>query len=344
MHWRRPFGQWVLNRKQPLTTWSFDGQPCVPLACANCEQPSSQAVRCVSKASGASLLVPYCSRCHKTLEAGKTRIVLAVCGALLAGLGALLAIPLCGLNVSAGVYALTIGLVSSVPLLCGALLRPQFVDGQTSADVAVWFNARELVGTNIRWMQSLALGNNGHVGARWGRTNLWRWPTSSVPALFVALAFAVYGLFYPTLVVLNLSPGEFDLWVDGEKRVTVGVSSLESADAARRLALPAGYHRLEAKLTADGELVQAANVYVEALGLYLFAPGASGQCFWTEVSSYGKHRTNDGKHRLGAKDGFIALPRQIDSWFTPNPAVNQDRFSSGGEMVALRHGPCAEQR
>lgn len=344
MNWWRPSGRWVFNRRQPLTLCRVAADPVrLPLECANCLEPSTQAVRCaVSGAATSTVLVPYCSRCHKALEAGKTRVTVAVCSSLVLGAGALLGVPLAAWDVSKLGYVFVTALASSLPLLLGLLFRPGTAEGQTSPDVAVWASARAMVGTNQRWMNQLAVDNNGEVTNGVGWTNLWTWPIGSGSVLLSLLAFGLYKVFYPTIVVLNLSVGEFELWVDGHKKATVGVSSLESHAAATWVTLPVGQHRLEVRLIGEGAPVRPVDVNIDALGSYLFAPGAVGHCFWTEAAAYGKTETHTTKRRLGGKDGFIVLPSTIDTWFAPNPPGNDDRHSSGGEMVALRHGRCSE--
>lgn len=345
MNWRRALGHWTLNDKQPLTAWATASEPLrVPFACANCLAPSTHTARCKlpGKAASAALLIPYCSRCYKSLEAAKTRVVFGVCASLGCALVALLAVPLSAWDLSMGLYAALVLVASLAPLILAFVVRPAPLEGQTSSDIAVWAEARVIVGTNARWMTELASGPGGVPETRAGRTRMWKWPTWSSVVLSPIVALAVYPLFYPPVMVLNLSVGEFTLLVDGRRKVTVGVTSLESATAASRITLPVGHHRLEARLSADGELLQAAEVNVDALGLYLFAPGADGHCFWTETSRYGKQRTEPAKRRLGGKDGFFVLPSRIDTWFAPNPPTNDDSRSSGGEMVALRHGRCSD--
>jgi hypothetical protein len=345
MNWRSSFGQWTLNRRQVLTECVVGAEPLkLPVECANCMQPSTVAVRCAGARGSATpaLLVPYCSRCYKSLEAGKTRVTLAVCASVLCGVGALLAVPLCALDISRWSYTCLILLASCIPVVVGVALRAKLANGQTASDLAVWFRARTLVGTNASWMAALVANNGGTISSSSGWSQLWTWPAWAASVLLTILAWASYRLFYSMIVVLNLAQGEFQLLVDGRHKVTVGVSSLESADAAVHLTIPAGRHRLEARATAEGELLQAAEVDIDALKQYLFAPGATGQCFWTETVSYGKTQADSEKRRLGSKDGLFVLPARIDTWFASNPPNNDDTFSSGGEMVALRHARCSD--
>lgn len=345
MDWRRALGQWARNEKQPLTVWTTATEPLrVPLSCANCLAASTHVSRCKlpGKPASAALLIPYCSRCYKALEVAKTRVVSAVCASFGCALVALLAVPLSAWDLSMGAYATLVFVASFVPLALVFAVRRAPLEGQTSSDIAVWGERQAIVGTNAQWITELAEGGDGTLHTRTGRTRTWTWPTWSSVVLSPVVALAVYPLFYPSVMVLNLSEGEFTLFVDGRAKVTVGVSSLESATAASRITIPVGHHHFEARLVADGELIRAANVKVDALGLYLFAPGANGHCFWTETSTYGKVQTEPTKRRLGGKDGFFVLPSRIDTWFASNPPNNDDTRSSGGEMVALRHGRCSE--
>jgi hypothetical protein len=341
-----PFGRFRFHRGQVLAACVDAREPLrLPLQCANCLAESTQAVRCSAPNSERStILVPYCSRCYRVLEAAKTHIAFAVAASLLLGIAVLVGVPLFGWDIPVWAYVALAFVGGGLPLFLTWTLRPLPLEGQTSRDLAVWWRAGVIVGTNTQWMETLARDNHGQVKLLHGRTRLWTWPTCSGALLLPIVAFALYQLLFPTVAVLNLAAGEFDLFVDGRKKATIGVSSLESADALLFVTVPAGRRYLEARLVADGERVQSAHVNVDAWGHYLFAPGAHGHCFWIESAAYGRSVAKTMKRPLGVKDGFMVLPDHIDTWFAANPPANEDTRSSGGEMVALRHGRCGEQK
>jgi hypothetical protein len=284
----------------------------------------------------------------RRFEEHKTRLAISLAAALLLGLAGLLGLPLLPLQLTLFSYSTWVLSVCIAPLVIGWWLekRQSREAGQTAAEVAAWWDTRGLVGTNGDWFRALAELNRG-VARATGKRPRWSWRKLVVPATFLAISPTAFQWLFPTLVVLNLSPSEFELVVDGVARGTVGVTSLESTSAGLRLPLGAGRHVLEARSRVaapdDAAVLHRAEVDLDAGDEYLFAPGADGYCFWLERTVYGR---SDGRSRvqpLGGKDGFFHLPSLVDTWFAANPEPNSDRRSTGGEMVAVRHGRCADK-
>lgn len=323
----------------------------LPNRCANCGEAAGASARLAPPfgVAGRALLIPYCSRCARTVEQSKTRSAIAVAASFLVGLVLLLGLPLMPGRFSMLTYGMVVTLGAALPLLEAwfASRRKRHEAGQTSAEAGVWWDKRGLLGSNAAWMSELAELNQGVAQTlpRWQRPVNWQ--VALLPATFAAVSPSVFQWLFPTLVVLNLSPTDFDLVVDGVTRGTVGVTSLESSSAGLRLPLGAGKHVLEARPRGDGVDTPPATYRVEvaldAGDEYLFAPGSDGHCFWLERTVYG---AADGKSRvqaLGGKDGFFRLPSPVDTWFGANPQPNADRVSTGGEMVAIRQGRCADK-
>jgi hypothetical protein len=122
---------------------------------------------------------------------------------------------------------------------------------------------------------------------------------------------------------------------------------LESVNAGVRIPLSAGPHVIEARPepmdVSAPEGPFRVEVDVDAGGEYLFAPGAVGYCFWLERTAYGVRGGKSRVQPLGGKDGFFRLPAAVDTWFASNPEPNSDTVSTGGEMVAVRHGRCSDK-
>jgi hypothetical protein len=166
--------------------------------------------------------------------------------------------------------------------------------------------------------------------------------------LCVGAAPQAYAFLFPSLLVLNLAPTEFELVVDGRSRGRVEPSSLESREAGLRLRIPAGKHTLAARPLDGSAPFEVRQVAFNAAGSYLFAPVSDEFCFWLETDQYGRTQdpaaaaaTSSRKYQaLPVGHHFWQLPTRIDTWFGDNPAVGNDAISSGGSMVALRQARC----
>lgn len=352
----------------------------LPAGCANCGQLAGASTRLAPPwgVKGRAILVPQCARCARRFEQWKTRQAVGLGISVLLGLGLLLGLPLAQIPLGMFGYGVLVTFGATLPLVLVWLVDRRRVaePDQTSAEVALWWDRNGITGTNREWITELAILNsakedverttNGSVptAAPSGVTpsvagDLGPAPTPPIaevsprplslqrlvlPVTFAAISPSVYQWLFPTLVVLNLSPTEFELVVDGATRGVVGVTSLESTSAATRLSLGAGHHVLEARPRGES-LEDVAQTYRVNVSLqpgeeYLFAPGSDGHCFWLERTVYGRADGKARKQPLGGKDGFFRLPSSIDTWFAANPEPNADRVSTGGEMVALRQGRC----
>lgn len=333
----------ALSLRRPAQVWSVVHEQedfSLPLECANCAANAGHAVRCATRTR--NVLVPYCARCLRSLEREKTQLAVAVSASLFIGLTLLLVLPWTGLGLRLPGY-LGWSLVGVLlPLVWVALVSSGTAAGQTTSGSAVWWEGDTLVGTNQAWMEQLAALNETRVTSKTGKRPILGWPFAVIPLTIAAIAPAAYATFFPTVVVLNLSPHDLELLVDGRPAQRVPVSSLESSDAAVRLPLPAGTHWFEARTVAESAAVARVQVTLDAGALYLFAPGAANHCFWLERDTYGKASEAPIIRRLGGKDGFFSIPTRIDSWFSPNPDPGADTRSSGGDMVALRHARCPD--
>lgn len=352
----------------------------LPANCANCAEPAGASAR-LNPPWGVrqrALLVPYCARCARRLEQHRTRNAVAVGAAFCLGLVAALGLPLVPAPWTLFSYGATVTAVAALPAVVAWFLAARRVPepGQTSAEVALWWDKGTLRGTNAAWMAELAAQNrqpqpsanpptDGVSAGSQPRpsddptareaaplrslsprtaSRPFGWQGLVFPFTFAALSPGLFQWLFPTLVVLNLSPAEFELVIDGASRGVVGVTSLESTQAATRLSLGAGTHALEAR--PRGESADAppttyrVDVAIEAGEEYLFAPGSDGYCFWLERTAYGSAAGKSRRQTLGGKDGFFRLPAAIDTWFAANPEPNADRVSTGGEMVALRQSRC----
>lgn len=330
--------------------WTFepsaDAVLALPNRCANCGEPGGASVRLQPPLGKPwrPVLAPHCSRCARRLEQRKTRHILAAAAGFFVGLALLLGLPLTRSMLGMVTYCAIATLGSVVPFGVAWWMSRRVVSepGQSAPEVAIWWDKRGLRGTNQAWFEELATLNGGAVQASENVRPIV-WAGLIVPATLLAVAPTAFQWLFPIVTVLNLSPVDFELVVDGTSHGVVGVTSLESTSAGKRVALGAGSHVLEAR-AIDGESGETYRVeaVVEAGEEYLFAPGATGYCFWLERNVYGARDGKSHVHPLGGKDGFFRLPSIVDTWFAPNPEPNSDRRSSGGEMVAVRHGRCAE--
>jgi hypothetical protein len=330
--------------------WTFepsaDAVLTLPNRCANCGDPGGASVRLQPPFAKPwrPVLAPHCARCAQRFEQRKTRHILAAAAGFLVGLVLLLGLPLARPTLGMVSYCTLATLGSAVPFGVAWWFARRVVSepGQSDAEVAIWWDKRGLRGTNREWFEELAALNRGAAQGS-AKVRPLVWAAFIVPATFLAVGPTAFQWLFPTVTVLNLSPIDFELVVDGRSYGVVGVTSLESTSAGKRVALGAGSHILEARPTdGEGSETYRVEVDVEAGEEYLFAPGATGYCFWLERTVYGARDGKSHVHPLGGKDGFFRLPSVVDTWFAPNPEPNSDRRSSGGEMVAVRHGRCAE--
>lgn len=340
----------VANRPRRASVLELEPKTVVlPRACANCDDVASAAVR--ESRAGQSLLIPYCHRCARTLARAGTAQLGAVLAAAILVVTLLLTLPWMFATLELVGFAAIVAGAAALPLLFAALLRPRTEAGQRCTGRAVfWLRDGQLACFNEGWAQTLAESTASsesppQLTSRSLREPLlprWTWV---IPVLGLALAPSVHGFAYPSLVVLNFSPTEVLLTIDGKSVAAVEPTSLEARRAGTRLRVAAGSHQLSVVDTA-GELVEQRELRLRAGALHLYAVAASEYCFWLEIDRYGKPQGEDAHERelqpLDTGSPFWVIPTRIDSWFGKNPEATDDRRSSGGSMVALRHARCAE--
>jgi hypothetical protein len=160
-----------------------------------------------------------------------------------------------------------------------------------------------------------------------------------VPVSIAAVAAASYLWQHPRLYVLNLGDEPFSLSVDGlpTERIEPGFQRGRAAAASVRL--PRGEHAFEA-WDEHGRLLGEARGLLSGGRDHLFAPGGGDECFWLEVTGYGRDATFE-LLPLRSATRFFALQTDVDTWFeeSPEPPAS-DRRSTGGTLTALRHSPC----
>jgi hypothetical protein len=260
------------------------------------------------------------------------------------------ALPVLFVSLSFTGYACAVALGSLAPLALYVVLalRPAAVHAmkdpcRADAPAAFWTARRELACQN----EEFALAVAARQGAAWRVGRAAVAPPSAwlalPPVLALASAWILYPMHYPVLRVVNLSPVELSIYVDGKPFGVVQPSSAESSRAGLRTRVPAGARTLEAR-TPAGEALEQLRVHFEAGQSHLFAPASQGFCFWLESTRYG--RAPDPASPLAALDPdqrFWVLRQPIDSWFAPNPVPGAaDERSTGGVLTALRQGRCAE--
>jgi hypothetical protein len=146
---------------------------------------------------------------------------------------------------------------------------------------------------------------------------------------------------HPEVRVANVSDTAVVVSVDGRTLGAIDAVAGEAPNAAHRFRVPWGTHRFEAR-ALSGAVVDRTQAYVGREGPMLYAPAGSQQCFWLESRGYGRlGRPEDTVVALEAGRAFVQLPREVDSWFQPNPADRgRSDWLSGGERTTVRHGPC----
>lgn len=321
----------------------------LPPICACCAAPST-ASRVLRRAGAPPLVVPYCAECHARLGRLRTRALsFAVAGCLLAMTFAG-ALPVLFDSLSFVGYACAVALGSLVPAalhvvfaLRSAAVHVMKDPCRAEAPAVFWTARQELICRNEEFATAVAARHR--AAWRVGRTP-FATPSGWLalpPALALASAGILYPMHYPVLRVVNLSPVELSIYVDGEPFGVVQPTSAESSRAGLRTRVPAGARSLEAR-TPAGDALEHLRVQFEAGQSHLFAPASQGFCFWLESTRYG--RAPGPASPLAALDPeqrFWVLRQQIDSWFAPNPVPGAaDERSTGGVLTALRQGRCAE--
>jgi hypothetical protein len=321
----------------PRRVWWVAGdvarQP-MPLECAGC---GDAAAASPEGARGAAR-VPYCSTC---LDAHARYAAVAVGCAALAVLSAVtvaLAFPLLWPRAALGVHLLWAVLAALLPLAALGLAAryPRRIGAARSlwpilgsgCIVERYAFAERLASAAERTPRALRLPPFAYRIAWW-----------CVPALALVLAALAFAWHHPRLRVLNLTGERIELLVDAGLEATIDPVRQREAEAVVTLRLPRGQHSLEARDARGRNLAEAR---VELLGgrEHLYAPGGSDECFWLEVTGYGRDETRE-LLTLASATRFFSLEKEVDTWLSANPPPSAaDRRSTGGTLTALRHSPC----
>lgn len=159
----------------------------------------------------------------------------------------------------------------------------------------------------------------------------------------------------PTIRLVNATHHPLRVRVDDGKRariVVVPPTSTETSEGGVVLRLAPGSHAFAVIAEAPGAPVPApVSASLTTYGNYLFAAATDDQCFFIQRTLYGvagaAGATAAGTGRavpeepLPPERRLWALPRTIDAVFSPNPPpLPGDRWSTGGERVALRQRRC----
>jgi hypothetical protein len=315
----------------------------VPGGCACCGN-SAASSRVEVRPDGKSLIIAYCDACQRHASGTTTRSLSAGVAGLLIAISLSLALPLAWENSRLGPFVLVVVVASIAPLLVTTLLAASPRPGHTAAGRAAWWTAAgELACTNPRWANELS--RSAGVGARVARLRdgpLSAW-TLAGPIIALIGAPIAHRFHHPLVRVVNLSDARIEIYVDGRRMGSVDSTSAESPAAGTELRVASGSRTFHA-VSSDGQQLDRARVSVRSGARHLYAPGSAGHCFWLERTRYGRSGPDASeRHALGGAVAFWILPRDLDTWFAPNPEPGEvDRRSSGGELLAVRQARCSE--
>lgn len=323
---RRP----IAYRLHPLHTPSFANPYCV---C--CGIPTSGTLQGLFGS-------PHCEECFAHAERASTRRLAVTLASCIVGGAVALALPL--LSPSAG--WVQVGLLSLAaalaPLLVDLLWFARVKSPHTTADHAVWRAGPDVLWCSRRGTARDLLRASAHGGTtiRATRVALRRFPwwMFSGAVLATPLALAAHTFYHPVLRVLNLSGRSLTLLVDGVPQLTLGSTSSESPLAGAQLRIAAGEHELSVH-SSSGQPLAHHRVRFTGGRYHLYAP-LSEQCFWLETTGYGREAPYQARRDLPRDPPFWPLPDDIDLWLTAAPTSEGPSRLSGGQLTALRQGPC----
>jgi hypothetical protein len=316
----------------------------VPGGCACCNGAASSSRVETRPADGETLIVPYCDGCQRHASRSTTRSLSSAVAGLLIGVSFSLALPLAWEGAPLWAFVLVCVLCASLPALSASAFAPRPAPAHTAAGRAAWWTSHgELACTNPRWATELA--RSAGVDTRVARLREAR-PSAWVlagPIVALIAAPIAHRFHHPLVRVLNLTEARIEIYVDGSRMGSVDPTSAESPAAGTELRVPSGRRTFNV-LSSDGQQLEQATVSVRSGTRHLYAPASEGTCFWLERTHYGRAgmRTAE-RSELGGRQRFWLLPRDLDTWFAPNPEPGHaDRRSSGGELLALRQARCSE--
>lgn len=177
----------------------------------------------------------------------------------------------------------------------------------------------------------------GRVVSRLGLRAIRALAVLATLALVLALAYAEAR---PTVRLVNASNLPLIVRIDGRPHA-VAPTSTETAGGGTVVRLSPGTHRFAvegANPTAPPDRLGSLSAY----GQYLFAASDGDQCFSVERTVYGRGTPSGPPNEtLDRAARLWALPASIDAVFSPNPPpLPGDRWSTGGERIALRQRRC----
>lgn len=323
---RRP----IAYRLQPVLAPSFTKPYCV---C--CGIPSSGALQGLFGS-------PHCEECLGHAERATTRHLAVTLASCISGGAFALALPLLSPATGWPVTSLLTLSAALAPLLVDLLWFSRVKPPHTSADHAVWQAGPDTLLCSRRATARDVLRAGARIGTTLRATRVTRrrfpWWIFSGAVLATPLAVATHTFYHPVLRVLNLSGRSLTLLVDGTPQLTLESTSSESPLAGAQLRIAAGEHELSVN-SSSGQRLAHHRVRFTAGRYHLYAP-LSEQCFWLETTGYGREAPYQARRELPRDPPFWPLPDDIDLWLTAAPASEGPSRLSGGQLTALRQGPC----
>ncbi len=154
----------------------------------------------------------------------------------------------------------------------------------------------------------------------------------------------------PTVRIVNATHHPLRVRIDEGRRasvVAIPPTSTETSDGGVVLRLAPGHHvfAVLADDPASKETPPPVSASLSTYGNYLFAAASDEQCFFVQRTLYGAAGARVKKaipeEALPPDRRLWPLPRTIDAVFSPNPPpLPGDRWSTGGERIALRQRRC----
>lgn len=311
----------------------------VPRECACCGEPSSRGERVT--AQGREFFVGYCDGCLRHQGARRTErlAVLVASGVLGATLAC--ALPLMPRVESPWVYLVAVTLGVLAPVAVGLLRRKPPIAGHAAAGSALRVRGSEVECANANFGLALAALNAGTATpAPYHESRVH--PAVLTHLLWAPLlAWFVHDLTRPVVRVVNLTGDPIGIEVDGERRLSVAPTSVESPSAGAEVRVPAGRRTFVAR-RESGEPFAKEEVEVALGRVHLFAPGSDAYCFWLEESALGQQGAGVTRRTpLSGPPFFWVLPEEIGGLFAPAPAsMLAEGALSGGVITVLRQAPC----
>jgi len=173
----------------------------------------------------------------------------------------------------------------------------------------------------------------------------WRDRTAALTVALVSIVLApllvvpTFVVAHPTLHIDNATSTPIDVWIDGQRRITVAPAG-ESEPPHLRVSF--GKHRLAWAPRGAPAGMHEIDVELGPLDDHLYAPGAAG-CYWLSVTAYGGASTHGTDHGPLPLVEFHRFDH-VDVWFGDTPArVRAPAIARGALRVAVqRWGQCME--